>query len=75
MQSFNARLEQFVKRKDISGEDFAELRAIVVMTGRSLERRLQAGVGLGDDVRELLEDALYAQVRCHLRFWCELWFL
>lgn len=62
LQSFSRQLDSYAKKKGLGGEDVAELRAILMMTGRSLDRRIKGGVVSAAKIRDELEDALYAQI-------------
>jgi hypothetical protein len=62
LKRFSAKLDAHIRRKRLSGEEVAEIKAIVMMTSRSMERRLKAGSMNPSNIREELDDALYAQI-------------
>ncbi len=62
MKRFSTKLDAYIRKNRLAGDDAAEIKALVMLTSRSLDRRIQAGVMGQENIREALEDALYAQI-------------
>jgi len=59
---FSKKLSTYIQRKVADEDEVAELRAIVMMTGRSLQRRVDGGMFEGGGLRAALRDQLRGQM-------------
>jgi hypothetical protein len=59
---FSKKLSTYIQRKVADEDEVAELRAIVMMTGRSLQRRVDGGMFEGGGLRAALRDQLHGQM-------------
>lgn len=59
---FTKKLSSYIQRTRLDEDDVSELRALTMMTGRSMQRRADGGMYDNGGVREALRGQLFAQI-------------